>query len=91
MYPPKKTDNVEEWLSGLLESLGRGGLEFSSDIGLDEVSEGFGVIVRLTTAIPTTGWEALKVYITTYSIQSGWLVEDLHHTKARLTFTASKA
>lgn len=91
MYPPKRTENVTEWLSGLLDSLSRAGLEFVRDIGLDETADGYHVIVLLRVPIPKEGWEALKNYIPTYSFVCGWRVEKLRHTKSTLTFTASKA
>lgn len=91
MYPPKRTDDVTVWLEGLLASLGRAGLEYGNDIGLDETAEGYEVTVRLSAPIPKEGWEPLKEYIPSYSIRAGWFVEDLRQTKRVLTFKASKA
>ena len=91
MYPPKKTDDITEWLSGLLESLSRAGLEFGANIGLDETAVGYEVKVFLQAPIPEAGWGPLKEYIPAYSIQAGWFVEDLRQTRRTLSFTASKA
>lgn len=91
MYPPRVVKNVTEWLEALLPSLGRAGLEFSEDIGLDEDEEDYEVTVRLRAPIPQAGWEALREYITTYSFLCGWRVENLRHTGAKLIFTASRA
>lgn len=91
MYPPKATKSPSEWLEWLLTSLGRAGLEFSWDIGLDENDYGVDVKVRLLVPIAKEGWTALKKYITTYSLVCGWSVKQLRQTGRWLTFTAERA
>lgn len=91
MYPPKRTENITEFLEHLLTSAQRAGLEFDWNVGLDESSSGYDVKVRLVLPIAKEGWPALKEYITTYSLVSGWSVKQLRYTLRWLTFTTSRA
>lgn len=66
-------------------------MEFSWDVRLDETEKGVDVKVRLNAPIAKVGWQALRKYITTYSLVCGWTVYQLRQTDRWLTFSASFA
>lgn len=73
MFPPKPSDNPQEWLNGLWLSLQRGGDHFGGEASLHENEEGdFIVRSRMNADLPSNIRKTVTAYMKQYAQASGW-------------------
>lgn len=90
MFPPKKTQDVREFLDDLWASLQRGGEPFQGEAFLDEQEEGgFVVVLKLHQVLPKDISQVITKYIRGYGKEAGWKV-DARFAKFYVTLTVSK-
>ena len=73
MYPPKPSQNPQEWLNNLWASLQRGGHHFGSEASLEQGSDGsIRLRSRMNERLPDTAKRAVTAYMKQYAKESGW-------------------
>jgi hypothetical protein len=91
MYPPKKTEDPQEWIRGLWESLSRAGDHFHDEAIFQEQEHGYAVFIGIRggTSLPPGAAEFVKKYVKHYAQACGWKVAKLVLSRAglRMEFT----
>lgn len=95
MFPPKPTQIAEEWLTGLWQSLCRGGEHLVKDpeqAFLDPLDGGRACVGFPLCERPTPeAKKACERYIHSYARAAGWKVERIHWSPRHLSLIFIKA
>lgn len=91
MFPPKPTDNLQQWVMGVGESLARAGDHVSGSANAVEVPKGIQVTLYLREAVPAHMRKYVVGYVKAYGKESGWNSKDFKWSDTELKFVTKVA
>ena len=79
-----------KWIVDLWESLQRAGPHFGEEVALDDMSDGYRVIVPIVSVLPAGMDKFVREYVRGFAQTHGWEVRRLSLTRWRLLFSVRR-
>lgn len=91
MFPPTYTDDLQELVTCMFQSLERAGANWAGDCMRIEIPDGDRIAVKLKTKLPRGSWKFVAGFIKEYGMHSGWVIKNIRYRKFRVEFSCFPA